>query len=223
MKYTLIVYSVLIMAKQLELLDELVSTGRETFEARDVQELGNLSPQAATNLLSRLVEHGLVDRVARGRYALRPVGVLGTRAASEDIALAVAAAFGRQPHRIAYRSALDFHGLLEHPSRQIIVALAKQTSVKRVSGRPLRPVIELPSRITVGSTPAGHGALVLHGRAGSSRKCCPPGTRWRCFFICVGSSSRTAPRLRSDRQTRTRPGHTRGTSTVGHPCGRTRT
>jgi predicted transcriptional regulator of viral defense system len=148
------------MAKQLELLDELASTGRETFEARDVQERGGLSPQAATNLLSRLVAHGLVDRVARGRYALRPVGALGTRAASEDIALAVAAAFGRRPHRIAYRSALDFHGLLEHPSRQIVIALEKPTSVASLSGRRLRQVIELPERIKLGSMPAGHGALV---------------------------------------------------------------
>lgn len=148
------------MAKQLELLDELAAAGRETFESRDVQELGDLSPQAATNLLSRLVANGLVDRVARGRYALRPVGALGTRAASEDVALAVAAAFGRRPHRLAYRSALGFHGLLEHPSRQIVVALEKPTSLTSLSGRRLRPVIELPSRIKVGSIPAGHGAFV---------------------------------------------------------------
>jgi predicted transcriptional regulator of viral defense system len=148
------------MAKQLELLDELAATGRETFETREVQELGDLSPQAATNLLSRLVANGLVDRVARGRYALRPLGALGTRAASEDVSLAVAAAFGRRPHRIAYRSGLDFHGLLEHPSRQIVVALEKPTSLTSLSGRRLRPVIESPSRIRLGSTLAGHGAFV---------------------------------------------------------------
>lgn len=148
------------MAKQLELLDELAATGRETFESKDVQELGGLSPQAATNLLSRLVANGLLDRVARGRYALRPVGSLGTRAASEDIALAVAATFGRRPHRIAYRSALDFHGLLEHPSRQIIVVLEKPTSLTSLSGRRLRSVIETSRRIKVGSIPAGHGAFV---------------------------------------------------------------
>lgn len=148
------------MAKQLEILDELAATGKETFEARDVQQLAGLSPQSATNLLSRLVARGLVDRVARGRYALRPFGALGTRAASEDVALAVAAAFGRRPHRIAYRSALDFHGLIDHPSREIIVALDRPTSAKRVSGRSLRAVLESAGRIALGAVPAGHGALV---------------------------------------------------------------
>jgi len=93
-------------------------------------------------MLSRLVAPGLVDRLARGRYAIRPIGALGTRAASEDVALAVAATFDRQPHRIAYRSALDHHGLIDHPSREIIVALDRSTSTKHVSGRRLRTVLE---------------------------------------------------------------------------------
>jgi predicted transcriptional regulator of viral defense system len=157
--YTFSVYNG-VTVKQLEILDELAAAGKETFESRDVQALADMSPQAATNLLSRLVEHGLVDRVARGRYALRPLGALGTRAASEDVALAVAAAFSRRAHRIAYRSALDHHGLLEHPSRQIIVALTKPTSITNLSGRRLRPVIEVPSRISLGTVAAGHRAFV---------------------------------------------------------------
>jgi len=148
------------MSKQLEVLDDLVAAGKETFESRDVQVLAGLSPQSATNMLSRLVTHGLVDRVARGRYAIRPIGALGTRAASEDVALAVAAAFGRRPHRIAYRSALDHHGLIDHPSREIIVALDRSTSTKHVSGRRLRTVLESPHRIGIGTVPAGHGAQV---------------------------------------------------------------
>jgi len=122
--------------------------------------LAGLSPQSAANMLSRLVAPGLVDRVARGRYAIRPIGALGTRAASEDVALAVAAAFGRRPHRIAYRSALDHHGLIDHPSREIIVALDRSTSTKHVSGRRLRTVLESPHRIGIGTVPAGHGAQV---------------------------------------------------------------
>src|SRR5712691_671254 len=109
--------------RYIELLDELAVKGKETFTTRDVEELGQLSPQAASNLLTRLVDRGLVDRVARGRYALRPFGALGTRAAAEDIALAVGAGFAGKAHRIAYRSALDWHGLLDHPARQIVVAV----------------------------------------------------------------------------------------------------
>lgn len=146
--------------RYLDILDELAVEGKEAFTTRDVQELGELSPQAASNLLTRLVQHGLVDRVARGRYVMRPFGALGTRAAAEDVALAVGAAFGGKPHRISYRSALDWHGLLEHPSRQIVVAVDRRPRLRQLSGRPLRVVLERPDRIELGAIDAGHGARV---------------------------------------------------------------
>lgn len=146
--------------KQIEVLDELAAQGKEAFTSKDVERLGQLSPQAASNLLSRLVRQGLVDRVARGRYAMRPFGALGTRAAAEDVALAVGAAFASKPHRIAYRSALDWHGLLQHPARRIIVAAEKRPSLRELSGRPLRVVLERADRIDIGAMDAGHGARV---------------------------------------------------------------
>jgi predicted transcriptional regulator of viral defense system len=147
-------------SRYIEFLDELAMEGREAFTSRDMQELGQLSPQAASNLLTRLVHQGLVDRVARGRYVMRPFGALGTRAVAEDVALAVGAVFAGRPHRIAYRTALDWHGLLEHPSRQIIVAADRRPSLRQISGRPLRVVLERPDRIQLGAIDAGHGARV---------------------------------------------------------------
>lgn len=132
----------------------------DVFETKDVESLTGSSPQATSNLLSRWVDHGLVDRVARGRYALRPIGALGTRAASEDVALAVGAAFRNRRHRIAYRSALDHHGLLQHPTRQIIVATDTRPTMSTISGRQLRVVFEKPDRLDIGSIDAGHGARV---------------------------------------------------------------
>jgi predicted transcriptional regulator of viral defense system len=157
------VYYVIVMAtktRNIELLDELAMEGKEVFTTHDVQELGQLSPQAASNLLTRLVHRGLVDRVARGHYVMRPFGALGTRAVAEDVALAVGAFFAGKPHRIAYRSALDWHGLLEHPSRQIVVATDKRPGLRQLSGRPLRVVHERPDRIQIGAVDAGHGARV---------------------------------------------------------------
>lgn len=146
--------------RSLELLDELATEGKEAFTTRDVIERGHLSPQAASNLLTRLVRLGLVDRVARGRYVIRPFGALGTRAASEDIALAVGAVFAQKPHRIAYRSGLDWHGLLEHPSRGITVAAHRRPNLRELSGRPLRVVIERLEWVEIGAIDAGHGARV---------------------------------------------------------------
>ena len=101
-----------------------------------------------------------VDRVARGHYVMRPFGALGTRAAAEDITLAVGAVFSGKPHRIAFRSALDWHGLLEHPSRRIVLAADKRPGLRELSGRPLKVVLERHDRIEIGAIDAGHGARV---------------------------------------------------------------
>jgi predicted transcriptional regulator of viral defense system len=146
--------------RYLELLDDLVVEGKESFTTRDVEELSELSPQAASNLLTRLVDHGLVDRVARGHYVLRPFGTVGTRAATEDIGLAVGAVFANRPHRIAYRSALDWHDLLAHPTKTIFIAVVTRPSLLELSGRPVKFVAETSDRIRVGAIDADHGARV---------------------------------------------------------------
>jgi predicted transcriptional regulator of viral defense system len=50
--------------RSLRLLDKLASEGRTAFIASEVQEVLELSPQATSNVLGRLVEAGLVDRVS---------------------------------------------------------------------------------------------------------------------------------------------------------------
>jgi predicted transcriptional regulator of viral defense system len=161
--YTFRVYAALHMSpggRAAQLLDDLAADGKEAFTTADIEQLGELSPQSASNMLSRLVDLGIVDRVTRGHYVLRPFGALGTRAAAQDVALAVGAAFGGRSHRIAYRSALDWHGLLEHPSRSIVLAVTSRPSLRELSGRRLTVVVERPDRIEVGAESAGHRARV---------------------------------------------------------------
>jgi predicted transcriptional regulator of viral defense system len=146
--------------RTLQLLDENLTAGHARLTSRDVREQLGLSPQATSNLLTRLREAGLVDRVAPGHYAIRQFGLLGTRAASEDVALAVAAFFADERHRIAYRSALDHHGLLTHPAPTIQVASPREVTVKQLSGRPLRTIIEPRATILAGAEGAGHGAVI---------------------------------------------------------------
>jgi predicted transcriptional regulator of viral defense system len=143
-----------------QLLDDKLTIGQARLTTREVRDQLGLSPQAASNLLTRWREAGLVDRVAPGHYAIRQIGLLGTRAASEDVALAVGAFFADEPHRIAYRSALDHHGLLTHPARTIQVACPREVTVKQLSGRPLRTILERRDTVLVEAEEAGHGALV---------------------------------------------------------------
>jgi len=144
----------------LDLLDDLAAQERGGITTAEVRERLAMSEQSASNLMSRLVRAGFLDRVARGVFAPRPLGQLGTRAASEDVALAVAAAFVDEPHRVAFRSALDHHGLLVHPARTVQVALPRRVKLQRISGRRLRAIHESSQTIATGSEPAGHGAAV---------------------------------------------------------------
>ncbi len=144
----------------LDLLDDLAAQERGGVTTAEVRQRLEMSEQSASNLMTRLVRAGFLDRVARGVFAPRPLGQLGTRAASQDIALAVAAVFADEPHRIAFRSALDHHGLLVHPARTVQIALPRRAKLERISGRHLQAIHESSQTIAVGSEQAGHGAAV---------------------------------------------------------------
>ncbi len=141
-------------------LDDRLAVGKTTLTSRELREELGISPSAVSNLLERWRRAGLVDRVARGRYAIRQIGLLGTRASSEDVALAVAALVDGRTHRIAYRSALDFHGLLTRPVRTIQIASPHRFASAVVSGRPLEVVIERADTVGLGIEAAGYGAIV---------------------------------------------------------------
>ena len=139
----------------LRLADQFAADGQLAFTFENAVQRTGLSRPATANLLRRMASNGLVDKVRRGHYVTRLLGVLGTAAAAEDIALAVSAAFSGQEHRIAYKSALYEHGLITHPSRNIQVAAARRTRVTTLSGRPLKVVTEPIRMIGVGATPLG--------------------------------------------------------------------
>lgn len=139
----------------LTLADRLVADGKGLFTFADARARLGRSRAATGNLLKRMLDAGLIDRVRHGRYAVRQLGVLGTPSAAEDVALAVAAAFADMPHRLAYRSALDEHGLITHPSRSIQVASTHRIRVRSLSGRELTVVHESPHIINIGAVKRG--------------------------------------------------------------------
>lgn len=92
---------------------------------------------------------------------IRRLGVLGTRAAAEDLATIVAPVFSGYSHRLAYRTALDEHDLVAHPVRTIYVASTRRMRVKNLSGRPLRTVFEPEEVIRIGAV--SHGPSWISG------------------------------------------------------------
>lgn len=133
------------------LLNQLVADGKVQFGFQDAMILTKQSRQATSNILRRLAHQGFLDRVCRGRYAVRQLGYLGTRAIAEDLVLATGAAFADRLHRVAYRSALDEHELLTHPTRTVCIAMTKRTRSKQISGRDLHVVLEPADTIKLGA------------------------------------------------------------------------
>ena len=151
--------------RSLRLLDKFAGEGRTAFTASEIQDALELSPQATSNVLGRLVKAGLVDRVTSGRYAIRQIGTLGTAAVWDDLGSAVAAVFAGHPHRIGYLTALDHHGLLIRPVRAIQVASAYRPRSKALAGRPLRAIRENPLMILAGTEPLGPSRVATVERA----------------------------------------------------------
>lgn len=144
----------------MNLVDGLAAEGRTDVSSHEVRARLGLSPQAASNLLTRLERDGLVERVRRGFYLLRPLGELGVAALSSDrLAEAVVLAVGDRDHRICFRTALHEHGLLTRGSQRIQVAVTRRLFVKTVGGRFLESIIEHEATIHVGSQPYG-GAMI---------------------------------------------------------------
>ena len=143
------------MARQLDLINTLMAEGRETFTFEEARATLGASPSATANTLRRLNEKGLVDRLTRGHYAIRPLGSLGTSAVTDQLGLAVGAAFEGREHRIAYLSALSELGLLSHPVRTVFVACTQQVRFRAVSHRRLRVVVERAKTIHLEAEPVG--------------------------------------------------------------------
>ena len=139
----------------LQLLDDLVADGLNYFTFNEAMRRLGISASGTANLLHRMLAQGLVDHVRRGHYVIRRLGVLGTRAAVEDLATVVASAFSGYTHRIAYRTALSEHDLITHPVRTIYVASTRRMRVKNLSGWPLRTVSEPKDAVRIGAVAHG--------------------------------------------------------------------
>ena len=135
----------------LALANDLASEGITSFSFEEAQRRIARSPTGTASVLKRMLNLGLVDRVRRGYYVIRPLGVLGTPASAEEVALAVAAAFKHIPHRIGYRSALDEHDLITHPEGTIHVATSRTIRAKSLSGQALRVIREPNHSISIGA------------------------------------------------------------------------
>lgn len=135
----------------LRLANQFAAAGKTHFSFQEAVVLSQRSASATANLLQRMSENGLADKVRRGHYVLRALGVLGTPTIAEDIGLAAQSAFTNQAYRLAYRTALYEHDLITHPLRAVQVALSRPTRTRALSGWPLKVVLETEEILHIGA------------------------------------------------------------------------
>ena len=68
----------------LALASDVVAESHLTFTFEEAEKRLGKSKTAAANFLDRIHTVGRIDRVRRGHYGVRQLGVLGTPAAAED-------------------------------------------------------------------------------------------------------------------------------------------
>lgn len=95
------------------LITELAQREPPTFTLGEAQELLGASSQVTSNLLSRLVRQGWVVRVRRGVYEVAPIWA--TRESFAADRFAGLSKSLEPPYYVAYRSALELYGWLQHP------------------------------------------------------------------------------------------------------------
>jgi predicted transcriptional regulator of viral defense system len=108
----------------LEILGELVDSGRPIFTSEEAQGAGkvrHLDPARTNVLLALMADAGLIRRLKRGLYAV--TGKLPGIRAPHDFAIATAMF---TPSAISHASALNFHGLSEQAPQAVTCMTTKK-------------------------------------------------------------------------------------------------
>src|ERR1035441_554741 len=117
----------------LEILGELVDSGRPIFTSEEAQEAGNGRhlDKARTNiLLALMADAGLIRRLKRGLYSV--TGKLPGSRAPHAFAIATAMF---TPSAISHVSALNFHGLSEQAPQAITCMTTKKIMTPSMRGK----------------------------------------------------------------------------------------
>jgi predicted transcriptional regulator of viral defense system len=117
----------------LEILGELVDSGRPIFTSEEAQEAGkdrHLDPARTNLILALMADSGLVRRLKRGLYAV--TGKLPGSRAPHDFAIATAMF---TPSAISHVSALNFYGLSEQAPQAITCMTTKKIMTPSMRGK----------------------------------------------------------------------------------------
>lgn len=123
--------------REAEVIDAITDRDLLVFGPTEVQRFLEVSQRNAYRILKGMTEKGLVERIARGTYALSETYESRT---SYEIASNLEPA-----SYVGFWSALHFHGLTDQVPRTIFVAVTRQKRSVRIQGQTVRFVRVQPA------------------------------------------------------------------------------
>jgi len=113
---------------------ELHERRRLVFTIRDVTNITGLSKVAASNLVARLLRHGLATRLKPGLYNLVPFELGWADEHIENPYLIAAELAGSDPYFLSHGTAFELHRMVTQPNLTIYVSCTRERRAQRVGG-----------------------------------------------------------------------------------------
>lgn len=135
------------MVKLIDALAVLASQGTEFFSVGDLQRELGLEPVAARELARRLAKNGLVRRIRRDLYAtVPPADWRKPDAMSANWFRTAAEIVTPAPYFLAYYTAMEIHGMTQHPLRSVFIAVKRQRKAVNAGNLSFRFITLKPER-----------------------------------------------------------------------------
>lgn len=122
--------STAIARREAEVIDAIRDLGLLVFGPQEISRFLAITPRNTYRILGRMVDKGLVHRLAQGTYIL-------AETYDERDSYEIASALEPASY-LGFWSALHFHGMTEQVPRTVFVAVTKQKRPLRVQGQPVK-------------------------------------------------------------------------------------
>ena len=114
------------------LLAELQKNGKPIFTLLEAQKITKTDYYATANLLTKLIQRGVIARVKTATYLILQAG--GEKAQLKNWLVLARALAGSDPYFISYYSAMRIHGMTSHPLLDVYMTVSKRKKNRELSG-----------------------------------------------------------------------------------------
>lgn len=113
-----------------ELISRLMGVGKEIFTISDASEYYGKSKKETSDLLSDLVNRGILSRIKSGVFIILKTGQESIQL--RNWPLIAVALVGEVPYFLSHYSAMRLHGMTIHPLTRVFISIPKRRNSKKI-------------------------------------------------------------------------------------------